>query len=187
MVADTGVILLLLGLSGAIGQVFIFVTISKFGALTCAIIGTATHYSHSCVERKLQVFTARTLRVLAATASASHDTGVLQQSTKYANWYVVQCVPGLARKILTLVASLVIYRHPVNAMQGVGLTLAIGAMMFNFSDKGTKPKVNHSYCSVHNAVFITNRAYLLSCLWLTERSNTLDTAVERDLHEHTCL
>jgi solute carrier family 35 (UDP-galactose transporter), member B1 len=40
MVADTGVILLLLGLSGAIGQVFIFVTISKFGALTCSIIGT---------------------------------------------------------------------------------------------------------------------------------------------------
>jgi solute carrier family 35 (UDP-galactose transporter), member B1 len=48
---------------------------------------------------------------------------------------------GLARKILTLVASLVIYRHPVNAMQGVGLTLAIGAMVINFSDKGRNPQV----------------------------------------------
>jgi solute carrier family 35 (UDP-galactose transporter), member B1 len=39
MVADTGLVLLLLGLTGALGQVFIFVTISKFGALTCSIIG----------------------------------------------------------------------------------------------------------------------------------------------------
>ena len=30
-----------LGLTGAMGQVFIFVTISKFGALTCSIIGLA--------------------------------------------------------------------------------------------------------------------------------------------------
>lgn len=30
-----------LGLSGALGQVFIFVTIAKFGALTCSIIGLA--------------------------------------------------------------------------------------------------------------------------------------------------
>ena len=33
--------LVALGLTGAIGQVFIFVTISKFGALTCSIIGLA--------------------------------------------------------------------------------------------------------------------------------------------------
>lgn len=39
MVHSTGPVLLLLGLSGAMGQVFIFVTISKFGALTCSIIG----------------------------------------------------------------------------------------------------------------------------------------------------
>ena len=39
MVRSTGPVLLLLGLSGAMGQVFIFVTISKFGALTCSIIG----------------------------------------------------------------------------------------------------------------------------------------------------
>lgn len=39
MVYSTGPVLLLLGLSGAMGQVFIFVTISKFGALTCSIIG----------------------------------------------------------------------------------------------------------------------------------------------------
>jgi UDP-galactose transporter B1 len=39
MCQDMGFLLVALGLSGAIGQVFIFVTIAKFGALTCAIIG----------------------------------------------------------------------------------------------------------------------------------------------------
>eukprot|EP01038_Epipyxis_sp_PR26KG_P009742 gene9742-13108_t len=34
-----GIMLFLLGLTGAIGQVFVFVTISKFGALNCALIG----------------------------------------------------------------------------------------------------------------------------------------------------
>jgi UDP-galactose transporter B1 len=41
MVSDMGFLLVALGLSGAMGQVFIFVTISKFGALTCSIIGLA--------------------------------------------------------------------------------------------------------------------------------------------------
>jgi UDP-galactose transporter B1 len=41
MCQDMGFLLVALGLSGAIGQVFIFVTIAKFGALTCAIIGLA--------------------------------------------------------------------------------------------------------------------------------------------------
>jgi len=41
MCQDMGFLLVALGLSGAIGQVFIFVTISKFGALTCSIIGLA--------------------------------------------------------------------------------------------------------------------------------------------------
>ena len=31
--------LVLLGFTGALGQVFVFVTISKFGALNCALIG----------------------------------------------------------------------------------------------------------------------------------------------------
>ena len=31
--------LVVLGLTGALGQVFVFVTISKFGALNCALIG----------------------------------------------------------------------------------------------------------------------------------------------------
>lgn len=39
MVHDMGFLLVALGLSGAMGQIFIFVTISKFGALTCSIIG----------------------------------------------------------------------------------------------------------------------------------------------------
>jgi solute carrier family 35 (UDP-galactose transporter), member B1 len=41
MVQDMGFLLVALGLSGALGQVFIFVTIAKFGALTCSIIGLA--------------------------------------------------------------------------------------------------------------------------------------------------
>ena len=39
MCQQTGPVLVVLGLTGAIGQVFIFVTISKFGALTCSIMG----------------------------------------------------------------------------------------------------------------------------------------------------
>jgi len=39
MCQEMGFLLVALGLSGAIGQVFIFVTIAKFGALTCSIIG----------------------------------------------------------------------------------------------------------------------------------------------------
>ena len=41
MCQEMGLLLVALGLSGALGQVFIFVTISKFGALTCSIIGLA--------------------------------------------------------------------------------------------------------------------------------------------------
>jgi UDP-galactose transporter B1 len=39
MCQEMGLLLVALGLSGALGQVFIFVTIAKFGALTCSIIG----------------------------------------------------------------------------------------------------------------------------------------------------
>eukprot|EP00536_Pseudo-nitzschia_multiseries_P001677 jgi/Psemu1/317664/estExt_fgenesh1_pm.C_210045 len=39
MCQEMGMLLVALGLSGAMGQVFIFVTIAKFGALTCSIIG----------------------------------------------------------------------------------------------------------------------------------------------------
>ncbi len=41
MFQDMGFLLVALGLSGSIGQVFIFMTIMKFSALTCAIIGLA--------------------------------------------------------------------------------------------------------------------------------------------------
>lgn len=34
-----GINLIILGITGALGQVFVFITISKFGALNCAIIG----------------------------------------------------------------------------------------------------------------------------------------------------
>jgi len=39
MCQEMGFLLVALGLTGAMGQVFIFVTIAKFGALTCSIIG----------------------------------------------------------------------------------------------------------------------------------------------------
>lgn len=41
MIQEMGFLLVALGLTGALGQVFIFVTIAKFGALTCSIIGLA--------------------------------------------------------------------------------------------------------------------------------------------------
>jgi len=41
MCQEMGILLIALGVSGAMGQVFIFVTIAKFGALTCSIIGLA--------------------------------------------------------------------------------------------------------------------------------------------------
>jgi solute carrier family 35 (UDP-galactose transporter), member B1 len=41
MVSEMGFLLVALGFTGALGQVFIFITIAKFGALTCSIIGLA--------------------------------------------------------------------------------------------------------------------------------------------------
>merc|ERR1712157_21421 len=41
MCQEMGLLLVALGLTGAMGQVFIFITIAKFGALTCSIIGLA--------------------------------------------------------------------------------------------------------------------------------------------------
>lgn len=38
-ITDGGIMLFVLGVTGALGQVFVFVTISKFGALNCALIG----------------------------------------------------------------------------------------------------------------------------------------------------
>jgi len=76
-----GFSLIILGLTGALGQVFVFVTISKFGALNCALI-------------------------------------------------------GLARKILSLLLSFVLYGHTLNAFQTVGLTLSLVAMIANFYEKG---------------------------------------------------
>lgn len=38
-ISEGGFTLVLLGVTGALGQVFVFVTISKFGALNCALIG----------------------------------------------------------------------------------------------------------------------------------------------------
>ena len=76
-----GFTLVVLGLTGALGQVFVFVTISKFGALNCALI-------------------------------------------------------GLARKILSLLLSFVLYGHTLNAFQTVGLLLSLTAMISNFYEKG---------------------------------------------------
>lgn len=59
---------------------FVFVTISKFGALNCALI-------------------------------------------------------GLARKMLSLLLSFVLYGHTLNAFQTVGLALSLTAMIANFYEK----------------------------------------------------
>lgn len=83
MCQEMGFLLVLLGLSGALGQVFIFVTIAKFGALTCSII-------------------------------------------------------GLARKVTTLVASIYVYGHHLNAIQFSGLALSIFSMVWNFFGKSSK-------------------------------------------------
>ena len=80
MVDEMGLLLLALGLTGALGQVFIFLTISKFGALTCSII-------------------------------------------------------GLARKITTLVASIYVFGHRLSGVQGVGLAVAVGSMVWEFAGK----------------------------------------------------
>jgi len=84
MIDNMGLLLVALGLTGAAGQVFIFVTISKFGALTCSII-------------------------------------------------------GLARKITTLVASIYVYNHSLNEVQGLGLALAVGSMVWEFAAKKKVP------------------------------------------------
>ena len=78
---DGGFTLVVLGLTGAMGQVFVFITISKFGALNCALI-------------------------------------------------------GLARKILSLLLSFVLYGHTLNAFQTMGLLLSLVAMISNFYEKG---------------------------------------------------
>ena len=85
MVQETGPVLLALGVTGAMGQVFIFVTIAKFGALMCSLI-------------------------------------------------------GLGRKIVTLIVSIIIYQHPVDTQQGIGLSMAVGATVYNFADRGGKRK-----------------------------------------------
>lgn len=50
MVNEMGFLLVALGLTGAMGQVFIFVTISKFGALTTSIIGLARKVTTLCAS-----------------------------------------------------------------------------------------------------------------------------------------
>lgn len=92
MCNDMGFLLIALGLSGALGQVFIFVTIAKFGALTCSII-------------------------------------------------------GLARKVTTLVASIVFFGHSLSGMQFSGLFVAVGAMVMNFWGKKGGGGGHHSHSS----------------------------------------
>lgn len=94
MCQEMGFLLVALGLSGALGQVFIFVTIAKFGALTCSII-------------------------------------------------------GLARKVTTLVASILFFGHSLSATQFVGLLISVGSMVMNFW--GKKNKKGHGHASPPSA------------------------------------
>ena len=90
MCQEMGFVLIALGFTGAMGQVFIFVTIAKFGALTCSII-------------------------------------------------------GLSRKVTTLVASIYFYGHSLNAVQGTGLLIAVGAMVMNFLGKKANGGGGHGH------------------------------------------
>jgi solute carrier family 35 (UDP-galactose transporter), member B1 len=90
MCQEMGLLLVALGLSGALGQVFIFVTIAKFGALTCSII-------------------------------------------------------GLARKVLTLVASIYYFGHHLNGVQFTGLCISVGSMVFDFMGKSKKGGHGHGH------------------------------------------
>ena len=47
---------------------------------------------------------------------------------------------GLARKVTTLVASIYIYGHVLNAVQASGLVIAVAAMVMNFWGKKGKDK-----------------------------------------------
>ena len=47
---------------------------------------------------------------------------------------------GLSRKVTTLVASIYIYGHQLNAIQALGLLLAVGSMIMNFMGKKGKKK-----------------------------------------------
>ena len=82
---DGGFMLIVLGVAGALGQVFVYVTISKFGALNCALI-------------------------------------------------------GLARKMLTLLLSFLLYSHTMNGIQTIGMCLAVTSMVANFYQKGGAKK-----------------------------------------------
>jgi solute carrier family 35 (UDP-galactose transporter), member B1 len=88
MCSEMGFLLVALGLSGALGQVFIFVTIAKFGALTCSII-------------------------------------------------------GLARKVVTLVASIYFYGHHLNSIQFLGLAISVASMVLDFMGKKKKGSGGH--------------------------------------------
>eukprot|EP00614_Pseudopedinella_elastica_P000330 CAMPEP_0172605538 /NCGR_PEP_ID=MMETSP1068-20121228/25784_1 /TAXON_ID=35684 /ORGANISM="Pseudopedinella elastica, Strain CCMP716" /LENGTH=486 /DNA_ID=CAMNT_0013407977 /DNA_START=86 /DNA_END=1546 /DNA_ORIENTATION=+ len=85
MLWDTGPVLFLLGLSGSMLQISIFVTISKCGALTCALF-------------------------------------------------------GVARKITTLMVSILFFGHQLNLVQSAGLAISIWAMVKNFMTKKSKKK-----------------------------------------------
>jgi drug/metabolite transporter (DMT)-like permease len=81
-------------------QVFVFVTISKFGALNCALI-------------------------------------------------------GLGRKMLSLLLSFILYNHTMNAIQMVGLSLSLLAMVANFYEKvRTCTSMKRTYIHFHKQKFI---------------------------------
>lgn len=81
-------------------QVFVFVTISKFGALNCALI-------------------------------------------------------GLGRKMLSLLLSFILYNHTMNAIQMVGLSLSLLAMVANFYEKvRTYTSIDRTYIHFNVQKFI---------------------------------
>lgn len=120
MCQEMGFVLVALGLTGAMGQVFIFVTIAKFGTY-CIDLFTVFHHYEKIVQ-----WCAHPWKF---SSSLFICVGALTCS-----------IIGLSRKVTTLVASIYIYGHQLNAIQALGLALAVGAMIMNFMGKKGKGK-----------------------------------------------
>jgi hypothetical protein len=118
---EIGPLLLVLGLSGALLQISIFVTISKCGALNCALFGVS-------VQRKKGTRTERTAPLRRTRAAVCPR---VRMSVRV--WCAVPS--QVARKITTLIVSIVFFHHKLSWVQSVGLAISIYVMLKEFTTK----------------------------------------------------
>lgn len=82
---------------------------------------------------------------------------------------------GLARKMLSLLLSFILYGHTLNAFQTVGLTLSLAAMIANFYEKGGKKhKGGHEVADQKEAPSHENAPLLSDVKDHDEESNASD-------------